>query len=304
MSDILTIRALKKSFSDKAVLRGVDMTVPTGAVFGFIGENGAGKTTTMRAVLGLLAPDAGEITVAGERVRFGSTPTNRYIGYLPDVPAFDPFMTAPEYLAFCGEISHMSRADVRERSATLLHRVGLGGERHRIKGFSRGMKQRLGVAVALMGRPRLLICDEPTSALDPWGRKDILDILVAAREETTVLFSTHILSDIERICTDVALLHEGVIVRAGSMADFRARRPADAVLVEAADEANARRLSEAFADRRLPPLPTDTATVLRFSGQDTLHAVLSLTVAEGLSLRRVELCEPTLESLFLEVKRS
>ncbi len=304
MDNILSVRGLEKRFGDKAVLRGVNLTVPTGSVYGFVGCNGAGKTTTMRAVLGLLSPDAGEITVAGEQVRYGATPTNRCIGYLPDVPAFDPFMTASEYLAFCGEISHMDRAEVQTRGRELLDMVGLWDERHRIKGYSRGMKQRLGIAVALMGRPRLLICDEPTSALDPVGRKEILDILAAARAETTVLFSTHILADIERVCTDVAFLHNGVIVREGSIADFRADRASDAVVVEAADEVSARRLAEAFAARRLPPASNEPPTLLRFSGRDSMQAVLSVVVAEQLSVRRVELCETSLESLFLEVSSS
>ncbi len=304
MNHILTVHGLEKRFGDKPVLRGVNLTVPAGSIYGFIGANGAGKTTTMRMVLGLLAPDAGEITMAGERVHYGAALTNRHIGYLPDVPAFDPFMTAPEYLTFCGEISRMDRAEIGARSRALLDMVGLGGEKHKIKGYSRGMKQRLGIAVALMGRPRLLICDEPTSALDPLGRKEILDILAAIRGETTVLFSTHILSDIERICTDVAFLHNGVIVREGSMADFRADRPADAVLVEAADEETARRLSEAFAACRLAPEASDTPTTLRLAGKQTMHAVFSMALSENLSVRRVELCEPTLESLFLEVSGS
>ena len=204
--DMLKITGLYKHFGDKEVLKGLDLTVPEGSIFGFIGKNGAGKTTTMKTVLGLLKADSGEIEVAGERVVYGQTATNRYIGYLPDVPEFYSFMNASEYLAFCGEITGMDRAEIAARSSELLELVGLQNEKHRIRGFSRGMKQRLGIAQALLNRPRLLICDEPTSALDPVGRKEILDILLAVRKQTTVLFSTHILSDVERICTDVALL--------------------------------------------------------------------------------------------------
>ena len=200
--DMLAIANLQKRFGDKSVLKGLDLSVPEHSVFGFIGKNGAGKTTTMKTILGLLKADGGEILVSGEKVVYGQTATNRHIGYLPDVPEFYPFMTAPEYLSFCGEITGMSRIEIKSRSNELLKLVGLGNEKHRIKGFSRGMKQRLGIAQALLNRPKLLICDEPTSALDPVGRKEILDILMAVREQTTVLFSTHILSDVERICTD------------------------------------------------------------------------------------------------------
>ena len=207
--DMLRITGLHKRFGDKEVLRGLDLSVPEHSIYGFIGKNGSGKTTTMKTVLGLLKADSGEIIVNGEKVVYGQTDTNRYIGYLPDVPEFYPFMTAKEYLRFCGEIAGMSRVEVEERTKELLTLVGLADETHRIKGFSRGMKQRLGIAQALLSRPKLLICDEPTSALDPVGRKEILDILLAIKNQTTVLFSTHILSDVERICTDVAFLKDG-----------------------------------------------------------------------------------------------
>ena len=142
--DILSIKGLKKSFGEKEVLKGVDLSVGENRIFGFVGRNGAGKTTTMKAVLGLLRPDEGEIEVLGERVRFGETPTNRYIGYLPDVPEFYPFMTAREYLNLLGESLEMAKEEIAERSEKLLTLVGLSEEKGKIKGYSRGMKQRLG----------------------------------------------------------------------------------------------------------------------------------------------------------------
>jgi ABC-2 type transport system ATP-binding protein len=221
--DMLRITGLQKSFGDKYVLRELDLAVPEHSIFGFIGKNGAGKTTTMKTVLGLVKADAGNILVNGEPVVYGQTSTNRHIGYLPDVPAFYPFMTASEYLRFCADISGMDKAACESRCKELLDLVGLSNEKHRIKGFSRGMKQRLGIAQALLNRPKLLICDEPTSALDPVGRKEILDILLSVRNQTTVLFSTHILSDAERICTDVAFLDKGVISMQGKLSDMKAQ---------------------------------------------------------------------------------
>ena len=230
--DMLAIANLQKRFGDKSVLKGLDLSVPEHSVFGFIGKNGAGKTTTMKTILGLLKADGGEILVSGEKVVYGQTATNRHIGYLPDVPEFYPFMTAPEYLSFCGEITGMSRIEIKSRSNELLKLVGLGNEKHRIKGFSRGMKQRLGIAQALLNRPKLLICDEPTSALDPVGRKEILDILMAVREQTTVLFSTHILSDVERICTDVAFLNDGVVNIQGKLSDIKSQYRTEEYVLE------------------------------------------------------------------------
>lgn len=295
--DMLHIRGLHKRFGDKEVLKGLNLSVPEHSVFGFIGKNGAGKTTTMKAVLGLLRTDDGEIMVGGEKVVYGQTSTNRFIGYLPDVPEFYPFMTAPEYLRFCGEITGGKRSENEKRSKELLELVGLGDETHRIRGFSRGMKQRLGIAQALLNRPRLLICDEPTSALDPVGRKEILDILLAVREQTTVLFSTHILSDVERICTDVAFLNDGVVSIQGKLSDVKSIYRSDEYLLEVERKEDIQGLMRAFRFMR-----QRADYVLAFHEKD--HALFDVLcyVTEGrVSLSKLERVEPTLESLFMEV---
>ena len=297
--DMLRITGLRKRFGDKAVLRGLDLTVPEGSIFGFIGKNGAGKTTTMKTVLGLLKADAGEIFVNGERVTYGQTATNRHIGYLPDVPEFYPFMTAPEYLRFCGEISGLGRSESEVRGKELLELVGLGGETHRIKGFSRGMKQRLGIAQALLNRPKLLICDEPTSALDPVGRKEILDILRAVRERTTVLFSTHILSDVERICTDVALLDNGTVCIQGKLSDIKTQFRREEYRIEPENSADLRLLMETFPSMRQTG---DRQLSFCESGSD-IYDILRFVSERRIPLIKMERAEPTLESLFMEVTR-
>ena len=295
--DMLSIEGLYKRFGDKAVLRGLNLSVPEHSIFGFIGKNGSGKTTTMKAVLGLLRADAGQITVNGEGVLFGETSTNRHIGYLPDVPEFYPFMTAKEYLTFCGEITGMKKSECTERVRELLELVGLGDECHRIKGFSRGMKQRLGIAQALFSRPKLLICDEPTSALDPLGRKDILDILLAVRGETTVLFSTHILSDVERICTNVAFLDEGVIRVEGKLADVKARYQNDEYCIETEKEADMLILKKAF-----PNMNAQGKRALVFCDRKhSLFEVLHFLSERRITLLKIERREPSLEDLFMEV---
>ena len=295
--DMLKICGLRKSFGEKEVLRGVDLAVPENSIFGFVGKNGAGKTTAMKAVLGLLPIDAGEIFVAGEKVTYGQTATNRHIGYLPDVPEFYPFMTACEYLTFCGEILGMEKSLINERCDELLTLVGLKKERHRIKGFSRGMKQRLGIAQALFGRPALLICDEPTSALDPVGRKEILDILVSASRETTVIFSTHILSDVERICTDVAFLNNGVIEIFGKVSDIKKKYRTDEYIVEADSADATSRLAEKF-----PKMRKSSGTALSFNTADhSPHDVMRYIADNALPIQRLERADPGLESLFLEV---
>ena len=294
--DMLRITGLRKHFGDKTVLDGLELTVPKNSIFGFIGQNGAGKTTTMKTVLGLLQADEGEIYVDGEKVTYGQTPTNRHIGYLPDVPEFYSFMTAPEYLHFCGQITGMKASEIESRTKELLELVGLGNEKHRIKGFSRGMKQRLGIAQALLNRPKLLICDEPTSALDPVGRKEILDILLAAREQTTVLFSTHILSDVERICSDIAFLHGGKTVIQGKLADIKATYRSEEYLLETEKEADASALQKTF------PAMRRTDHQLIFSEKDyELFDILKAVTHGRISILKVERMEPTLENLFMEV---
>lgn len=299
MADVLTIQNLKKSFGSREVLRGLTLSVPEHSIFGFIGKNGAGKTTTMKAILGLLQADSGEIFVMGEKVHFGQTKTNRYIGYLPDVPEFYSYMTPSEYLQLCGEVSGMPRADIAARSKELLELVGLEKEHRRIKGFSRGMKQRLGIAQALLNRPKLLICDEPTSALDPAGRKEILDILLSVKEQTTVLFSTHILSDVERICTEAAFLNDGRIAMQGKIADLRSMRQSDGFLIETAQNEAADALTNAFDD-----LQHEKPNTLAFHGnEERFFAILQYVAENRLPVQRIERIEPTLETLFLEVTK-
>ncbi len=294
--EMLRIEALHKSFGDKKVLRGLDLSVPKNSVFGFIGKNGAGKTTAMKAILGLLKTDSGEIYVDGERVKYGNTETNRCIGYLPDVPEFYPFMTAPEYLEFCGEITKMNKTDIKARCGELLRLVGLDGEKHRIKGFSRGMKQRLGIAQALFNKPKLLICDEPTSALDPIGRKEILDILASVRFETTVLFSTHILSDAERICTDVAFLNGGVAEFCGKLAEIKAKYRGDSYILETENDSDALLLKQAFSKMEQVGKNRLTFCENELSAFEVMRFISENRVA----ISKLEREEPTLESLFME----
>ena len=295
--EMLTIANLKKRFAEKEVLCGVDLSVPEHSVFGFVGRNGAGKTTTMKAVLGLLKPDDGEIFVSGEKVIYGQTSTNRYIGYLPDVPEFYSFMTAKEYLRLCGESLEMKRTEIKARSHELLSLVGLAEENHRIKGFSRGMKQRLGIAQALLARPKVLICDEPTSALDPVGRKEILDILLSVKEQTTVLFSTHILSDIERICTDVAFLNNGKIAMQGTVAKLKDIRHTQEFIVETTRAVDADTLLCALKDAR----QIEKETLIFSGGETEMFEVLKFITEHRIPVSKIERIDPSLESLFMEV---
>ena len=296
---ILEIKGITKRFGDKEVLRGLDMDVPEGCVFGFIGRNGAGKTTTMKAVLGLLPVDSGEIYVGGERVRYGQNATNRYIGYLPDAPEFYSFMTPVEYLRLCGNSLGIGSSEIQKRSEELLSAVGLSAEANRrIKGFSRGMKQRLGIAQALIGRPKLLLCDEPTSALDPVGRREILDTLVSVKEETTVVLSTHILSDVERICDRALFLEQGKSVLCGGVDELKRVNGACEFYLETSSEAGKAAVLSSFPDARIE------SDGLIFSGDvERMRQVISFVAEKGIDIEKIEKIEPSLESVFMEVTK-
>ncbi|MBQ3081787.1 MAG: ABC transporter ATP-binding protein [Clostridia bacterium] len=294
--DMLRITGLHKRFGNHEVLKGLDLSVPEHSVFGFVGKNGSGKTTTMKTILGLIKADDGEITVAGEKVVYGQTATNHHIGYLPDVPEFYDFMKPREYLVFCGEITGMEKEDIEKRADELLRLVGLDKEERRIKGFSRGMKQRLGIAQALFARPKLLICDEPTSALDPMGRKEILDILYSVRNETTVLFSTHVLSDVERICTDVAFIDNGVISIHGKLEDLKANFNSNEYLVETLNESDTFVLLEQFGGVQIAP----TRLVFK-EGKTEIFDIMNFIAENKIPVVKIERFEKTLESMFMEV---
>ena len=295
--NVLEVREIRKSFGSKKVLDGVSFSVPENCVFGFIGRNGAGKTTTMRAVLGLLETDGGEIDVCGQRVSYGNTPTNGCIGYLPDVPEFYGYMNAREYLALCGRITGMDGSDVKKRSSELLELVGLDKENHRIKGYSRGMKQRLGIAQALINSPKLLILDEPTSALDPVGRKEILDIISAAKEQTSVIFSTHILSDVERICSRVAFLEGGKTAFEGGIDEIRAMKGDTALELSLARRSDTDKVKSAFPAAELG----EGKLVFPKASDSDCAELMAFLAAQNIPITRLERHESDLEDIFMEV---
>lgn len=296
--NMLTLSDVSKRFGRHSVIDHLSLNVPEGTIYGFIGKNGAGKTTTMKMILGLCAPDGGCIRVNGQPVAYGQNKTNQYIGYLPDVPEFYGYMKPAEYLNLCGEITGMDRNLRKRRIDELLPLVGLEHDKKKIQGFSRGMKQRLGIAQALLGEPMLLICDEPTSALDPIGRKEILDILRTVRGKTTVIFSTHILSDVERICDEIGVLHNGRLAVQKTMDELRQIHSGSGFEIEFYNTGDTLKFSGLYPGGRM-----DSQTHLSFAGRSEkdMAAAMGLLLQNQIYAQRIEMCEPTLESLFMEV---
>lgn len=218
---MILVKDLHKRFGDFRALKGIDLHVSKGEIYGFIGQNGAGKSTTMNILAGLSRPSGGDCLVNGLSVTQIRHPSELHIGYLPENPEFYPWMTAQEMLHFLGNgpLHHASQARVSE----VLGWVGLSSSaRRRIGGFSRGMKQRLGIGAALIHDPEVLILDEPSSALDPEGRSDVLQLIRELKQMgKTVFFSTHILSDVERVCDTVGMIVQGKMAMQKPLAEIQ-----------------------------------------------------------------------------------
>jgi len=301
--DILTISDLSKTFGDQHVLDQLSLSVPKGSIFGFIGKNGSGKTTTMKIALGLLKADSGNIEVCGEKVRYGDSKTNRFIGYLPDVPEFYPFMTAREYLELCGEITHVPNSLMKKKSDELLTLVGLADTNKRIGTYSRGMKQRLGIAQALLNEPELLICDEPTSALDPIGRREILDILLKVKDKTTVIFSTHVLSDVEAICDKIGILDQGKIVLTGGMEEIKRSYQQHTCIVGLANPADTMTFLASEKLKRLTGnslVQGNTISIATADPKGTMALIMASLISLQIVPVKLEISEPKLEDIFRE----
>lgn len=210
---VVQTRGLAKRFGDVEAVRSVDLSVSRHSIFGFLGPNGAGKTTTLRMLVGLLEPTGGTATVLGQDLGHDDLELRRRIGYLPQQPHFYPDLTARETLRYAAGFFFRAGPRVEDRVDGALEVVGLAERADRPVGaFSGGERQRLGLAQAQLHEPELLILDEPAAGLDPIGRRDVLELLRQLREHATVLYSTHILDDVQRVSDTVGIVHNGTLV--------------------------------------------------------------------------------------------
>jgi ABC-2 type transport system ATP-binding protein len=304
---VIEARGLTKEFGRILALDRLDLEVPRGSIFGLLGPNGAGKTTTIRILTGLARPTAGSASVAGVKVGLDQPELRRRLGYLDQDPRFYGWMTGRELLELIGRLHGLSGPELRARVGEMLERTGLtAAAGRRIGGYSGGMRQRLGIAQALLHRPQLLFLDEPVSSLDPEGRRDLLELIAGLRGEATVVFSSHVLSDVERICDRVAILHRGRLVTEGSLEELLAAhaRPIYRLAPAAGQDAQ---VGDLVARLRAAPWTTDvaaTAGLVRVTVSDpdlAAGAVLPLVVASGVVLESFERARPTLEEVFLEL---
>lgn len=302
---MIRVEALHKHYGAVRALDGLEMTVEAGAIYGFLGPNGAGKTTTLRILAGLARPTAGRARVAGLDLTVDGRALASRIGYLPEEPAFYPWMTPAEFLDYLGRLHALPAAARAARTKELLELVGLAeAQRRRIGGFSRGMRQRLGLAAALVHRPEVLLLDEPVSALDPAGRKQVLDLIEGFARQCTILMSSHILADVERVCNVVGIIVSGRMVVQAAREELMRRYAQPVFEAETMEAAEAGRWAEHLRRQSWVTGVSVEGTRLRVTVGEVRRASLALlasAAAQKIPLRRYEEVHPSLEDIFLQL---
>ena len=298
---------LQKRYGPVIALEGLDLTVPSGTIFGFLGPNGAGKTTTLRLLTGLAHATAGSGRVGGVQIGDTGGQLARHIGYLDQDPRFYGWMTGRELLELVGRLHGLDRIELRQRVGEVLEIVGLtDAAARRIGGYSGGMRQRLGIGQAILNRPRVLFLDEPVSSLDPEGRRDILEIIAGLRGTATVFMSTHILNDVERVCDRVAILNFGHLVVEGPIDELldRYAQPIYELQPEPQQPGAIDRLAGALRPETWVGEVRATADTVRVFVTDPKlagSALLPLLAQTGIALARYERTRPSLEDVFLRL---
>jgi ABC-2 type transport system ATP-binding protein len=223
MPPVVDLQNVTVRYGKNAALRDVNIAFPSGAV-GLLGPNGAGKSTMIKALLGLLAPERGQMKVLGIDVRQSPLQIRRRIGYMPESDTHIPGMNAVSFVAFCGELSGLPRSDAMQRAHEVLYYVGLGEARYRnVEQYSTGMKQRIKLAQALVHDPELLFLDEPTNGMDPKGRDEMLELVrdIAHNKQMNLILSSHLLPDVEYTCDHVVVLDKGAVATQGPIAALK-----------------------------------------------------------------------------------
>jgi ABC-2 type transport system ATP-binding protein len=298
---------LTKRYGQVLALDGLDLEVPIGSIFGFLGPNGAGKTTTLRLLTSLARANGGDASVGGVPVGDGEPNRRGLLGYLDQDPRYPGWMRGRELLELIGNLYGMRGGALRSRIGEVLDLLELTeAASRRIGGYSGGMRQRLGLAQAILNRPPVLLLDEPVSSLDPEGRRNLLDVIRELGHTSTILFSTHILNDVERVCDRVAILNHGRLVTEGPMDDLLERYAQPVYLLEAEPGTESRLSALADAIRGAAWVTGIELThgVLRVGigdGSSAGRELLAAASASGAALVKFERQRPTLEDVFLRL---
>ncbi|MDE2483323.1 MAG: ABC transporter ATP-binding protein [bacterium] len=293
---VIAVEHLTKRFGDVTAVADVTLRVERGEIFGFLGPNGAGKTTSVKMLLGLCRPSGGRARVLGRPL--GDRSARARIGYLPELFRYHEWLSAREELHFHAGLAGIPPRERSREIARVLDLVGLASRAEsRIGTFSKGMQQRVGLAVALLGTPDLVILDEPTSALDPVGRRDVREMLLALREHGTAVFlNSHLLSEVEQICSHVAIVDRGRVVADGRVEDLINVAPRVRVVALA----NGTPLSEVLA-RFGSVAPDGDAYVVTLRDADAVPEIARALVASGAAIHAITPLAGSLEARFLEL---
>jgi ABC-2 type transport system ATP-binding protein len=290
----IEVRGLAKRYGRTEALVDLSFSVEPGEIVGFLGPNGAGKTTAVKLLLGLTRPSRGAGTVMGAPL--GDRAARRRIGYLPELFRYQAWLSPSEVLTLHARLAGIPSADRARSIVEVLEVVGLAERAgDRVGTLSKGLQQRLGLAVALLGRPELLVLDEPTSALDPVGRSDVREILAAAREAgATILLDSHLLTEVERTCDRVVILDRGRVVAAGTLDELVRERGVRVRVTDLAPEAVA-------GLGRFGPVQADGDWLSIETPADAIPDVVAAIVAAGGRVHAVEPARGTLEDRFLRL---
>ncbi|GAC1319557.1 MAG: ABC transporter ATP-binding protein [Chloroflexota bacterium] len=293
----IEVVGLRKQYGRKTALHGLDLVVQAGEVFGFLGPNGAGKTTTVKILLGLVRPTAGEARLLGRPA--GEADARRRIGYLPENFRFHDWLTGEGLLQFHGRLAGMSLERRQERIPQVLELVGLGDRgADRIRSYSKGMTQRIGLAQAILHEPDIVLLDEPTSALDPVGRREVRDLIrLLASTGTTVFLNSHLLSEVEMVCDRVAIVDRGRVVRSGPLAELVGGTPELRIDVDRIDPA----LLDLLTGFGQVAGVLDCTVTLAVDDPDIAPDVVAALVRSGYRLYGLVSAHQSLEDLFVSL---
>lgn len=299
---LLSVTELSKSFGKETAVSGLTFKLEQGKCVALLGANGAGKTTTLRMLAGLIQPSTGEIIFGEDH---GLTDYRKFLGYLPQHPTFYGWMSGQEYIRFAAGLSGMKQKEAAYRTEVVLAKVGLqDAAKRRISGYSGGMKQRLGLAQALVHEPRLLLLDEPVSALDPIGRREVINLLRQIREETTVLFSTHVLHDAEEICDDILVMAKGQLAEQGSLTSLREKYRQPLVIVQVEREQEALSWLDSLKTKPYviqAEIKGDIAELTVYELRNARDELMRDATENHIPLVRFEAGSSTLEDMFVKV---
>lgn len=300
---------LEVSYGEKRAVEGVSFTVERGEVFGLLGPNGAGKTSVVRALTTILDPSAGSARVGGHSLTDPDA-VRSVIGVLPESNGYPGSVTAVDYLMYFGRLYGLTKEAAGERAASLLSEVGLASVgRQMIKTFSRGMRQRLGIARSLVNRPQVLFLDEPTLGLDPAGREDVLAQLdtIASNDGTSVVLCSHILEDVERVCDRIAILNKGKIVSTGTVASVTSQVSSNSLVAVAVDPSDTDRAIAALAEAdgfagRVTSIP-GVIEVVNSHQSGAINGLLAVLTQADVSILAVQPHNSRLSDAFISLTR-